>query len=300
MTRRSLLLFPFFVGPLLANEDDWLALLESEAQTDSSGRVTSLNLRGSWISDSEMFEIAGLQGLKRLNLSHTRITDEGLLRIKSLESIEELNLEYAELITDGGMTCVRDWRNLTRLNLRGTRVGDGTMEILGKLVQLTALDVCDTDVTDTGFDYLITLTSLEDLSLPGHTVRAIGVSSLRLLTTLQRLDLSGMRTSRRGSRMEPLEDELVEVIAGLTGLETLELGRLGVTVEAVRDLSRLESVAKLGLAGCELLDDAAIAGLAGWRSLQRVDLQDTSVTAAGVARLRDARPDLRILANPKA
>jgi hypothetical protein len=97
-----------------------------------------------------------------------------------------------------------------------------------------------------------------------------------------------------------LDDELVEVMAGLNRLETLELGHLGVTAESLRTLSRLESLAKLGLARCRLIDDDAIAVLSGWRSLQRLDLQDTAVTAAGIARLREARPDLRVLANPGA
>ena len=300
MTRRSLLSLPLLATPLLAKDGDWIKRVGARAQADSSGHITSLNLRGSWVDDSDMFEVADFPDLRYLNLAHTRITDEGLLRIKILKLVEELDLGYTELITDSGMMCVRDWRNLTRLNLRGTRVGDGALEILGKLVQLRALDVSDTDVADTGFDYLITLTSLENLSLSGHTVGAIGISSLRLLTTLKRLDLSGARTSRRGSRLEPLEGELVEVIAGLTGLETLELGHLGVTVESLRSLSHLEAVAKLGLAGCGLVDDGAIAVLSGWRSLQRLDLQDTMVTAVGVARLREARPDLRVLANPGA
>jgi hypothetical protein len=95
-----------------------------------------------------------------------------------------------------------------------------------------------------------------------------------------------------------MDDELSKAIAGLTGLETLELGRLGVTVESLQTLSRLEPVEKLGLAGCKLLGDAAIDVLAGWQSLQRLDLQETSVTATAVAKLRDARPALRVLANP--
>jgi Leucine-rich repeat (LRR) protein len=300
MTRRFLISFPFLAVPILAEEGAWLTRLGGHVETGLSGRITSVNLRGSWINDVEMLEIARLQGLRQLDLSHTRITDEGLLYIKNLQTVEDLNLEYAELITDGGMMCVRGWPNLTRLNLRGTRVGDGTMETVGGLVQLKALDVGDTDVTDTGFDYLITLTSLEDLGLPGGRVAAIGISALRLLTTLKRLDLSGGRTSRRGSQVRPLDDELVEVVAGLTSLETLELGRLGVTAESLRTLGQLDSVEKLGLAGCELVDDAAIPILTGWQSLKRLDLQDTSVTAAGVAKLRDGRPDLRILANPEA
>jgi hypothetical protein len=34
--------------------------------------------------------------------------------------------------------------------------------------------------------------------------------------------------------------------------------------------------------------------------LKRLDLQDTALTVAGVEKLRQARPDLRILANPEA
>ncbi len=300
MTRRRLLSLPFFAAPLLAEADDWLARLGGRSETDASGGITSLNLRGSWINDTEMFDVADLHGLKRLNLSHTRITDEGLLRIKGLKAIEELNLEYAELITDGGMMCIRDWKKLLRLNIRGTRAGDGTMELLGRLVQLTSLDVSDTDVTDSGFDYLITLTSLEELGLPGNAIGPIAISSLRLLTTLKSLDLSGVRTARRPPKMAPLDDELVKVIAGLTALETLELGHQGVNTESLQSLSHLGSLTELGLAGCELVDDDAIAILSGWKSLLRLDLQDTAVTAAGVARLRNARPDLRLLANPKA
>ena len=70
--------------------------------------------------------------------------------------------------------------------------------------------------------------------------------------------------------------------------------------ESLQSLSQLKSVAKLGLSRCELLDDAAIPVLISWQSLQRLDIQDTAVTAAGVAKLKEARPNLRILANPKA
>ena len=51
---------PFFAAPLLAEEDDWLARLGGRSETDASGGITSLNLRGSWIDDTEMFDVADL------------------------------------------------------------------------------------------------------------------------------------------------------------------------------------------------------------------------------------------------
>ena len=39
----------------------------------------AVNLRGSWINDAEMIELARLPDLERLDLSHTRISDEGML-----------------------------------------------------------------------------------------------------------------------------------------------------------------------------------------------------------------------------
>jgi hypothetical protein len=93
MTRRFLISFPFLALPMLAEDSAWLTRLGGQSETGSSGRITSVNLRGSWINDVEMLEIARLEGLKRLDLSHTRITDVGLLYIKNHPTVEDLNLE---------------------------------------------------------------------------------------------------------------------------------------------------------------------------------------------------------------
>ena len=64
--------------------------------------------------------LAAMPDLESLDLSHTRITDEGMLRLKDAPKISDLNLFYAEWITDQGMTAIRDWKHLKRLNVRGT------------------------------------------------------------------------------------------------------------------------------------------------------------------------------------
>jgi hypothetical protein len=63
------------------------------------------------------------------------------------------------------MTAIREWKRLKRLNLRGTRISDGTLQIVSRMTDLEALDIANTQVTDNGLDYLLTLTSLRELAI---------------------------------------------------------------------------------------------------------------------------------------
>src|SRR6266498_4215765 len=167
MTKRSLLIMFAAAGlSLAADGADWIERLGGKVERDAANRIVAVNLRGSWINDGdEMTRLAELPHLDRLDLSHTRVTDEGLLRLKPAPKIRDLSLFYAEWITDQGMTAIRDWKHLKRLNVRGTRISDGTLEIVSHLTQLEALDIANTPTTDNGLDHLITLTRLKELSL---------------------------------------------------------------------------------------------------------------------------------------
>src|SRR6185369_4174476 len=155
MLKRCILLFLIAI-PLLAANTDWIAGLGGKVERDSAGRIVAVNLRGSWISDVEMIELARMPNLERLDLSHTRISDEGMLNLKPAPKIKELKLFYSEWITDQGMTAIKGWKHLKRLDLRGTRISDGTMEIVSRMTNLEALDIAHTEVTDYGLDHLIT------------------------------------------------------------------------------------------------------------------------------------------------
>ena len=63
------------------------------------------------------------------------------------------------------MSAIKEWKHLKRLNLRGTRISDGTLEIVSHLPQLEALDIANAPVTDNGLDSLMTLINLKELSL---------------------------------------------------------------------------------------------------------------------------------------
>src|SRR5215471_10380433 len=75
-----------------AESADWIVHLGGKAERNTAGQLVAVDLRGSWINDAEMIELARLPQLERLDLSHTRITDEGMLHLKSAPKINELNL----------------------------------------------------------------------------------------------------------------------------------------------------------------------------------------------------------------
>jgi len=290
---------------LFAGESaDWVLSLGGKIGHDSSGNVVAVKLRGSWVNDVELIRLARLPDVKELDLSHTRITDEGMLLLKPAPQISDLNLYYAELITDQGMTAIKDWKHLKRLNVRGTRISDGTLEIVSHLTELEALDIANTPTTDNGLDNLITLTRLKELSLGRRRLSDSVLELLRLLPTLTYLDLSGPRSADRpdlvfGTRSgEPgaMDDNTARAISELKELQVLKLGYSNISADGLRILSSLTQIEKLGLEFCTLVDDAAVVELANWKGLKYADLQETKVTEKGLETLRTLKPGLKILA----
>jgi internalin A len=291
------------LAPLLASDTgdtSWIARLGGKVERDSAGRTVAVNLRGSWINDAEMIELARLPDLERLDLSHTRISDEGMLNLKPAPKIKDLKLFYSEWITDQGMTAIKGWKHLKRLNLRGTRISDGTLETVSRITGIEALDIAHTEVTDLGLENLITLVNLKELAVGRGRLSNLGLVALRMLPTLTHLDLSGARptppdnpTGRGAGSGMP--EETLKAIAELKDLRVLYLGFSAIGPDGLRTLGSLDKIEKLGLQGCSRIDDAALAELAKWKSLKYLDVQEAPVTEKGLTLLRDARPGIRIL-----
>jgi Leucine-rich repeat (LRR) protein len=185
------------------------------------------------------------------------------------------------------------------LDVRGTRVSDGTLEIVSRLTGLEALDIAHTEVTDFGLDYLVPLVNLKELSVGRGRLSNSGLVALRMLPTLTYLDLSGAKAtppdsavSRAGSGMP---EETLKAIAELKDLRTLYLGFSAINADGLRTLGSLDKVEKLGVQGCSRFDDAALAELAKWKSLKYLDVQETPVTENGLAELRKAKPAVKII-----
>jgi internalin A len=284
-----------------ASSRDWIEDLGGKAEHNDAGDIIAVHLRGTWVTDAELLDLAHLPKLERLDLSHTRITDEGLLYIKPLNQIQDLNLRYAEQITDQGMLAVKEWKNLKRLNLRGTRIFDGTPAILSGLTGLESLDIAYTQVTDNGLDALVPLIHLKELSIGRSKLGKNALEVLRLLPTLEYLDLGGPHPGPGGYRTTagaPMDDDLPHAISELKQLHVLKLSFSQIRADGLRILSSLDQVSKLSLTGCPRVDDRALAELAKWKSLKYLDVQETSVTEQGVNGLEKAKPGIVILRGP--
>ncbi|HYM05054.1 MAG TPA: hypothetical protein VEU11_00700, partial [Terriglobales bacterium] len=188
-----------------------------------------------------------------------------------------------------------------RLNVRGTRISDGTLAIIGTLTGLESLDVAYTQITDNGLDALVPLTQLRELSLGRSKLGDNALQVLRLMTTLEYLDLGGPHPGPGGKRETggaPLPEAVPQAISVLKELRVLKLAHSRITADGLRILSPLDKVEKLDLAGCGLVDDLALAELAHWKGLKYLDVQATKVTPQGMAALQEAKPGIVILGGP--
>src|SRR5690242_1844680 len=98
MLARCLVLLAFAAGV----EPGWIEQAGGKLERDGAGKVVAVDLRASWVTDSDMPLLARMPDLKRLDLSLTRISDAGMRALKNVQGIEELNLYFAEQVTDQG------------------------------------------------------------------------------------------------------------------------------------------------------------------------------------------------------
>ena len=120
--------------------------------------ISRLNLRASWINDSDLLEVARLPQLADLDLSETRITDIGFQQLKG--SRERFASEPLLRGADRrwALAAMREWKQLRHLNLRGTKVTDAGLVHLAGL-PMESLDVGFSLFTDNGFENLVGLTA---------------------------------------------------------------------------------------------------------------------------------------------
>jgi Leucine-rich repeat (LRR) protein len=275
-------------------EHDWITEAGGIITRDRAGRITGVNLRSSWVTDSDLLRLAKLPHLTHLDLSLTRISDHGLQQLKDAPGIVELNLYYAEQITDEGMAAVKGWKKLKRLNLRGTKITDTTLEHLANVTTLESLDVGYAQITDVGLDRLTPLLNLKELAISGNKLTDVGLQSLRHLPGLTSLSLGGSQRTDSGLWSISLTELGLDAITTLKELRELRLDGMPVSARWLEKLKTLDKLERLSLQGCKRIGDDGAPALGSWPSLRVLDLKGTAMTKKGLAELRRAKPNARI------
>ncbi len=311
--RPTLMLRAIFAAALSARASDltWVEDVGGRIVRDSAGHVTGVNLRGRWVTETDLRELAQLPHLTHLDLSLTRVTDQAMLGLKNAPGIVDLDLYYAELVTDEGIAALKGWKKLKRLNVRGAKISDTTLDHLSGITTLESIDVGSALVTDVGLERLVFLPNLKELSIGGNEMGDAGLQALRQMPGLTRLDLSGQQGTDSNLWSVNMTEVGLDAVLSLKVLRELRLGctDVGVGTEGVRfaavsnmnitarwleKMKVLSKLEKLTMQGCARVGDDAIPTLAALPSLREVDLKGTAVTQKGVAMLLEAKPKARI------
>lgn len=303
-------------GQTPAGEDTrWITGLGGSVTRNAQGLVTAINLRGTWVDDTDLRRLNRYPALSALDLSLTHITDGGMQEIKNLRGITDFNLYFAEYITDEGVAAIKDWKHLKRLNLHGTKAGDTALEHIAGLTSLESLDVGSTLMTDVGLERLANLTNLKALSMGGNELGDAGLEALRQMPNLIYLDLSGRQGNDKNvwsiamsntglqavltlKHLHELRFACVKTAVGIEGARLGEVSTLSVTREWLEQLESLAGLERLKLQGCGRINDDAVATLIAMPSLREVDLKGTAVTEKGAARFRAAKPGAIVYIGP--
>jgi internalin A len=296
--RLALLLSIALVTPNIfagaTNSLAWVSNVGGAVIRDSHGAVIGIDLRASWVGDSDLGTLADISTLRRLDLSETRISDHGLRELKNASAITDLNLRYAELITDQGIAALRTWKHLTRLNLEGTKITDSALQQLAGLTSLEELNIGSVQVTDAGTEPLTSLVKLKALTLGANKLTDAGLQSLRQMPGLTFLDLGGVQRQDSGPWSVSFTQPGLEAIATLKALRRLKLNGSLVTARGLEILKNLP-LESLDLHDCTHIGNDAVPILAGMRSLRVIDLTGSQVSETEVEKLWRMRPDCKVL-----
>ncbi|MDE3196393.1 MAG: hypothetical protein KGN84_08615 [Acidobacteriota bacterium] len=293
----------------------WVEDLGGSVMRDAQGRVTGVNLRGSWVADTDLRRLTEFPELATLDLSLTHITDQGMAELRPLRNVTDLNLYYCEYVTDQGIAALKDWKKLKRLNLHGTKASDTALEHISGIGSLESVNVGSTLMTDVGLERLATLTNLKELTMGGNELGDAGLQALRELPTLTFLDLSGRQGTDKNVWTIVMSNAGLDAVLSLKNLRELHIGcyslnvgiegtkfgeiaATSVTPEWLEKMKALPNLEVLKLQGCRRIDDGAMKTLASMPKLREADLKGTGVTAKGAEALKEAKPGMIVYFGP--
>jgi len=186
------------------------------------------------------------------------------LTLERMETLKTLRLQlyslhHTPLINDAAMVHLKVLPNLETLALP-RQIGDAGLANVAGLTKLTTLNMPDCRVTDAGLVYLKGLGQLQSLVISANSnITDVGVAHLGWLPNIEILNLNNSRITDAG----------VATLGTMRGMRKLFLSRTAIT-------------------------DGAVDHLLNYQVLERLDIQGTNISAAGLARLKSTYPNATI------
>ena len=210
--------------------------------------LESLNIISTKFNDAWMAPIGKLTNLKVLRFTNNgKITDAGMVQLAGLKNLETLSIVGTH-ITGKAYAQFEGFTKVTRVSHRGSSIDDeGLRQLCDHLPNLESLSLAHAKFTDVGAPHLAKLTKLKGLEVGASkaTPQALkhiaklpleylqlgegfesgaAIAFIKDLSTLRRLTLTNAQAITNADLL---------VIAGLTQLEHLEIGKMPLPDERI-------------------------------------------------------------------
>ena len=152
--------------------------------------------------DIESIDFASFPSLKGLTIlcasPPKNITDRTVLHVLKIDTqLEGLEIINAAITDDAVAKPLRKQQNLLSVDFSGTRIGDQSLRVLGKMPDLGILNLAGTKATDKGCAELGKLAGLISLTLSRTEISA-GLAEIMKVSGLVGLDLNGTKVTDQG------------------------------------------------------------------------------------------------------
>jgi len=238
--------------------------------------------QGQRVDAALLQEISQVSTLTDLNLTGTVLTDDALAPLEKMVHLKTLRLNRTG-VTDAALRHLAGCKALTVLEVGRGRITDSGLATVSQLPQLVNLNLTGVPITDDGLIHLRQLPALRQLWLNETRITDAGVAHLTGL----KLDLLELRQTG-------VTDAVMKHMGRLPDLTWLDISSTQVGNAGLLQWEKPLGLRRLYLNNLKQLSDDGVGCLVDLKLLQRLEIQGTGVSAAGVALLRRALPGCEV------
>ncbi len=206
---------------------------------------------------------------------------ETIQNLQACPRLNRLTLGYRE-VTANELKHLAKWQNLRRLTLIQARLADEALAALGELQTVEEIRLTECSLKDDRLQHLRLGAKAKSLLLDRNEISGPG---LKYLVNLAPTTL--------GLEHNNISDDTLQHLPQMNSVGDLRLAYCrAISDRGLRSgvLQKMLHVKRLNLRGLKQVTDASLNDLEHFRHLAHIGLRETSVSAAGVARLRTSLP----------
>lgn len=226
------------IGPDIADHD--IAAIE---EINARSAAVGIGLRLTSVGDAGLTQLAQYENIEFVRVKGTVATARGIAALAGLPRLKILS------IADNSALSAAEKRDLSADEigrLRGARLGQTTVEAVGRLTSLRHLELDGLEITDADLRYLSGLVDLEGLALRHMAITDAAIQHLAGMTKLKALFLD--HTNINGQGLKQLHT--------LTSLQHLDVAGTRLSDSTIHWLKELPRVRTVHVNGCAISEGA--------------------------------------------